>query len=61
MELPGKTQGNPDGSLWAADVAHSVQKPLKGEGAVVETQISVCLTEGLSSILHYRKICQLIR
>lgn len=30
MELPGKSQGNPDGSLWAADVAHSAQKPTGG-------------------------------
>lgn len=39
MELPGRTQGNPDGSLWAADVAHFVRRPSRGEGIVVETKI----------------------
>ncbi len=39
MELPGRTQGNPDGSLWAADVAHFVRRPEGGEGVVVETEI----------------------
>lgn len=32
MELPGRTQGNPDGSLWAADIAHFVQRPVGGRG-----------------------------
>lgn len=39
MELPRRTQGNPDGSLWAADVAHFVRKPKGGKGVVVETDI----------------------
>lgn len=39
MELPGRTQGNPGGSLWAADVAHFVQRPKWGMGVVVETEI----------------------
>ena len=34
MELPGRTQGIPDGSIWAADVAHSVRRPGRGRGEV---------------------------
>lgn len=32
MELPRRTQGNPDGGLWAADEAHFVQRPEGGGG-----------------------------
>lgn len=34
MELPRRTQGNPDGGLWAADEAHFVQRPEGGGGGV---------------------------
>lgn len=35
MELAGRTLGNPDPGLWAADVAHFVQSLWRGEGSVV--------------------------
>lgn len=43
MKLPGRTLGNPDGSLWAADVAHSVRRSEAGEEVVVETEIKECV------------------
>jgi len=60
----GRTHGNPDGGLWAADVAHFVWRPDRG-GAVAQTEIKevclkkrVCLenftTECLFFFFHYQ-------
>lgn len=39
MKLPGRTQGNPDAGLWAADIAHFVQRDIGGRKGEVETEI----------------------
>lgn len=45
MELPGRTQGNPDASLWAADVAHFVRRPVGGGGRCGDRNKGVRLTK----------------
>lgn len=55
MELPGRAQGNPGSSLWAAEVAHGYAWRCDGEGIFIKAKLKNL--RGRSYISYNRKIC----